>query len=128
MGRVRYNEQLAAALGPDAPSVVTCDSGCRTQWERAQVWVAQHSKWKIQQATDVLIDTFNPVDGGYGFRVTKTPTGQPGRYRIELLAACGSGKLEGCYPTEDLVMRAFSRYIATGDDVLTRVGAGYSIR
>jgi hypothetical protein len=95
-----------------------CDSlDCATQWERAQVWIARHSRWKIQTASSVLIQTYNPKknDLTYGFIVTREPEGE-GRYRIQFEPQCGN--FLGCDPSKNRLTRAFYRYILTGEDVL----------
>jgi hypothetical protein len=115
-------------LGPaTGASEATCDTGCREAWERAQLWVVHHSKWKIQTATDVLIETFNPTqyDPSYGFTATKEPLGG-GRSRISLGMSCGNPF--GCNPRAADVSMAFNYYVATGNDVLNGVSYGSAIR
>ena len=35
------------------------EADCKAKWESAQLWVVHHSGYKIQLATDVLIETYN---------------------------------------------------------------------
>jgi hypothetical protein len=116
----RPNLQLQSALAParETPAFATCDSTtCREQWERAQVWIALHSKWKVQTATDVMIETYNPTqyDPSYGFSVLKAPVGG-GRYHIGLALKCGNAF--GCSPSVQQVRTAFVHYVITGTDLL----------
>ena len=114
----------ALAAVPAVPTPSVCDAtSCKEQWERAQVWVAKHSRWKIQTATDVQIATFNPTGdevqrASYGISVLKEPA-ESGRYRITLSLSCGStGPLISCDPKPVDIQRAFYHYIQTGKDVL----------
>jgi len=96
---------------------VTCQNGCKIEWERAQLWIAKHSKMKIQLSTDVLIQTFNPIHQEiiYGFSVTKEPTG-PDSYVIRMQLECGN--MLGCDPKPIDVRNAFYYYVKTGVDLL----------
>lgn len=45
-------------------------------WARANLFVAQHSDMKIQNATEFLIDTYNVTEvGSFGYTFTRTPVG-----------------------------------------------------
>lgn len=107
-----------APAGVESP--VLCDV-CKTEWERSQLWLLAHSKWKLQMATDVVLQTFNPIeyDVSFGFQVTKSP--KAGGYQIVMAAICGNPL--GCEPEAADVRRAFYHYVRTGDDLL--LGAGY---
>jgi len=111
--------QANLAQAQDRP--VPCADTCKLQWERAQLWLVQHSAWKLQMATDVVLQTYNPPahDVTYGFQVTRTPAGSG--YVIALQLVCGN--MYGCDPLPADVRRAFYHYVATGDDLLA--GAGY---
>lgn len=115
------------ALGPAAyAGPFMCDTDCKPAWERAQLWIVRHSKWKIQTATDVMIQTFSPVgyDVSYGFVATKEPIGG-GRYRISLAMRCGN---ISCDPGESDVRSAFNYYVAGGSDVLAANNHAGSVR
>lgn len=74
-------------------SIPTCtgEADCKAKWEAAQLWVVHNAGWKIQTATDVLIETFNPPRGDtrIAARVTKEPLGQ-GRYKLLIFTWCGN--------------------------------------
>jgi len=55
--------QHHAASGP-----LPCASqaACDLAWGNLQVWISQHSRWRIRMANDVLIETFGPSTIGYG--------------------------------------------------------------
>lgn len=116
--------RLQPTLAPAANvgGSVTCPNGCKAEWERAQLWIARHSQWKTQIATDVLVQTYNPTNNAvsYGFTITKEPVGS-GIYVIRMALACGN--IYGCDPKPLDVSNAFYYYIKTGTDLLQ--GQGY---
>jgi hypothetical protein len=119
----------ALAVIPSNPTIVTCDSGCVPQWQRAQIWLANHSVMKVQTATDALLQTYNVpgYEPNYSFSVIKEPQQVAGQYRISMTMACGNPL--GCAPSEAQVLQSFSHYVRTGTDVLAgNVRAGLSIR
>ncbi len=124
MGCATVSTRLQSALAPAANigDSVTCQNECKAEWQRAQLWLAKHSKWKIQTATDVLIQTFNPTqyDPSYGFSVMKEPVGS-GTYVIRMELFCGN--LFGCDPKPLDVKKALFYYVKTGVDLLQ--GQGY---
>jgi len=78
-------------------TVPTCEgqADCNAKWEAAQLWVVHNAGYKIQTATSVLIETYNP--GQYGAelaaRVTKEPIGS-GRYMLVVQTWCNN--IFGC--------------------------------
>lgn len=100
---------------PDQP--VSCGA-CAVEWQRAQIWLTQHSKWRIATATDVTLVTFQPTDFdvSYGFQVLRIPR-SAGGYQISMALVCGNPL--GCDPQKDHVRQAFYHYVVTGRDVLT---------
>lgn len=68
--------EMADELAAAEHSTVTCKSkaACSKAFALAQIYVQQHSDQKIQVATDTIIDTYNPTEGGnVGITVTKVP-------------------------------------------------------
>ena len=115
------NPAVTAALVPAAMigTSVPCDSTtCKEDWERAQLWIVKHSRWKIQTTTDVLIETYNPVgyEPSYGFTVVREPAGG-GSYSISMTMTCGN--MFGCSPKPVEVQEAFYYYVARGIDLLS---------
>lgn len=114
---------LLAALAP-APAATQFLCGgenCNLAWQRAQLWISKHSRWKIQTATDVLIQTYNPSANSptYGFTVSEEPM-EPGTYRITIQIVCGN--LLGCNPRPEDIARAFYYYLDSGKDLLAIYG------
>jgi len=68
---------------------------CDVYWQRAQVWVAKYSTWRIQTATDVLIQTYGPGDSNteLAYRIFREPTADGG-FLISFWAGCGN--IFGC--------------------------------
>lgn len=86
------------------------EDDCRVKWEAAQLWVTRNAGFKIQVATSVLIETYNPTDYSprLAMRLTKEPMGG-GRYRLRLEAWCAN--LFGCSPTPASATLAFNYQI-----------------
>lgn len=80
-------------------TVPTCSGtdDCNAKWEAAQLWVVHNSGYKIQTATGVLIETYNPSKSSPNIaaRVTKEPQGG-GTYRILVSVWCDN--IFGCRP------------------------------
>lgn len=70
---------------------------CNAKWEAAQLWVVHHSAYKIQTATNVLIETYNPASSSpqIAARVTKEPQGA-GKYKLLVTVWCDN--MFGCVP------------------------------
>lgn len=117
--------KVRSALEParDIGTEVICEKDqCQEYWQRAQVWIAKHSYWKIQTATDVTIVTYNPTrrDASYGFTVIK----EPGVFDMQIITIrMNCGNMFGCSPKPEDVQRAFLYYVKTGIDLL--IGIGY---
>lgn len=69
----------------------TCEGekDCAAKWDAAQLYVVKNSDFKIQTATNVLIETFSPSPGDLGtaISVTKEPLGG-GRFKFVVRAYC----------------------------------------
>lgn len=80
-------------------TIPTCANkdDCSAKWDAAQLWIVHHAAYKIQTATNVLIETFNPSnsDTGLAARVTKEPMGA-GKYKILVSLWCDN--IFGCIP------------------------------
>ena len=112
--------EIVTALEPaqGMPSEVRCSDPCTDEWQRAQFWIGTYSGWKIQTATDVMIQTFNPSEQSAerGFTVTREPLGN-GEYAIRLGQSCAN--FIGCGSAKDLeVEQAFLYYVQTGTDLV----------
>jgi hypothetical protein len=120
--------ELTTALAPAASigTSVECDSGCKIEWQRAQFWLAKHATTKVLTATDVTIQTYNPLPDTrhYSFSVAKEPIGGD-RYRISAQAFCQS--MLGCSPKEIDVLNALLYYVKTGDDLIAGKVSGGAI-
>jgi hypothetical protein len=130
LGCTPISTRLQPILAPASnmeDSITCCQTECNDAWQRSQLWLVKHSKWKIQTATDVVIQTFNPIkcDVSYGFTIIKEPLGD-GCYDIRMELVCGNPL--GCDPKPIDVKRAFYYYVKTGIDLLTGQGYLGSIR
>lgn len=70
---------------------------CKQMWEAAQVWVVRNSGFRVQVATDAIIETFSSVGNttALAARVVKEPLGS-GSYRIVVSVWCDN--IFGCSP------------------------------
>lgn len=51
---------------PTAGGSVECQGAqCALMWQRVQTWVATNSRYRIQIATDSILQTFGPHDNVY---------------------------------------------------------------
>jgi hypothetical protein len=115
---------LKPAEGIAFEAICEGEEDCDTYWERAQIWVARHSKMKIQTSTETLVQTYEAQGASgstYYFTVSKEPLEEENEYRIVMEAAC-SGTM--CSPKIDEVYKAFYYYVTTGEDLLVDVKDG----
>lgn len=100
------------AMSAEAAEPLLCSNKpqCDAYWQRAQVWVASNSNYRIQVATDAIIETYGPYTGKaqLAFRVTRVPNAD-GSARILILPACDG--LLGCYPTRTAAVIDFKRFV-----------------
>lgn len=98
--------------GSEAYEPLTCASRpeCDVYWTRAQVWVADHSRYKIQTATDAVIQTYGPIEWrpDLAYKVTREAKAD-GSARIRIDATCYSPA--GCAPSRTEATIAFKRYV-----------------
>lgn len=87
---------------------------CDTYWQRAQIFVATHSKWKIQIANDTLIQTYGPgqYDTASAFSIMKEPSGSD-KYRIKISVGCNNPIR--CIPLPIDAAYAFKKYVKEGN-------------
>lgn len=89
-------KEMADELVAAEHATVTCKSKatCNKAFALAQIYVQQHSDQKIQVATDTIIDTYNPTEGGnVGITVTKVPRAGA----TEVISITPHCKTEGMY-------------------------------
>jgi hypothetical protein len=101
-----------STVSPEALQAPVCASTaeCNDAWRRAQVYVASHSGYKIQTATDSIIQTFGPADSSpdIAFQVTRQPMGG-GREQIVASAICDN--IFGCIPKTGEAIAGFNAYV-----------------
>lgn len=93
-------------------NIPTCEGeeDCRAKWEAAQVWVTKNAGYKIQNATSVLIETYNATGGSVqlSVRVVKEPLGG-GRYKFVVSTWCDN--IFGCSPDSWQAAHDFNRVV-----------------
>lgn len=83
---------------------------CAAMWQRAQAWVATNSRYKIQIATDVVIQTYTPTRSStdLGFTIVREVVA-PDQYRFITKAGCDN--IFGCMPSREKALAALHRYM-----------------
>jgi len=105
-------EQQASLAEPPKP--IRCHSGadCDAKWSRANAWMAEHSKYKVESSSESLIQTSGPstfeTDPYPSYKVTKVAMG-PAEYSIEFTGACDS--IFPCTPTVSVAQADFTQSI-----------------
>ncbi|MDN7178593.1 hypothetical protein M0D69_11275 [Caballeronia sp. SEWSISQ10-4 2] len=91
--------QIAGETMEQATAPLTCTNKaeCDAWWARAQVWVINHSEYKLQTVTDSIIQTDGPSGGkrALAYQITKTPSNE-GTATIGFAAHCDN--MLGCEP------------------------------
>lgn len=110
-----------AAPAPDAATSALADEPlycngaeqCNLYWRRAQVWLANNSKYRIQSATDTVITTHGPSSGSIerAYQVVRMPM-DAGREQITIASGCGN--IYGCNTHQDSMAASFKRFVKTG--------------
>lgn len=104
--------QQASNLSAEALDPVVCEGTeqCSLYWKRAQLWIATNSRWKIQNATEVVITTYTPTNSSayFGFQVIREPIDTKGRERIGIQPICVN--IFGCGDLNGTVV-SFKRYV-----------------
>ena len=103
------------AIQNDALIAPTCKdkSTCDLYWQRAQIWVSQHSSWRIQTANETIIQTFGPGNKEItlAYTITKIPDGKGGA-SITYQASCDN--IFGCEMRPVDAFVSLKRFITTG--------------
>ncbi|CAE6688673.1 hypothetical protein R69927_00241 [Paraburkholderia domus] len=103
-------------VDPDVMQIATTPLTCSTKtecdvwWQRAQTWVTSHSKYKIESATDTLIQTAGPEGGkrALAYQITRTPN-PDGTATIGFAAHCDGAM--GCKPNPWEAGADFKEYV-----------------
>jgi hypothetical protein len=87
---------------------------CDYYWQRAQLWIAQNAPFKIQTMSDVMIQTYGPIDTDQrmAYLVTKD-TRQDGSAHIVINIHCGNDY--ACYPPAYVAALSFKAFVKDTD-------------
>jgi hypothetical protein len=96
-----------------APLTCTNKAECDAWWGRAQVWVTNHSEYKMQTVTDSIIQTAGPSGGkrALAYQITKTPSNE-GTATIGFAAHCDN--MLGCEPNPWKAGADFKQFVRGG--------------
>lgn len=107
-------EQAEQTKIANTPLIFTIEKSKSDEtWGRAQVWLTSYASYKIQTATDYVLQTFAPVESNsddYAYEVTRLPGGTSDTFTVKCVA--GSAWLYG----DNALMNAkvFAHYLQTG--------------
>ena len=106
----QYDPATQAKLNEIQRTIPTCsgDKECNAKWETAQLWVVKNAGYKIQNATNVLIQTYNATGSRVDIaaQITKEPLGG-GRYQF--IANIWCDNIFGCRPNRLDALMDFNR-------------------
>lgn len=107
--------QIAGDTMEQATAPLTCTNKaeCDAWWGRAQVWVTNHSEYKLQTVTDSIIQTTGPSGGkrALAYQITKTPSNE-GTATIGFAAHCDN--MLGCEPNPWKAGADFKQFVRGG--------------
>jgi len=107
--------QIAGETMEQATAPLTCTNKaeCDAWWARAQVWVSNHSEYKLQTVTDSIIQTDGPSGGkrALAYQITKTPSNE-GTATIGFAAHCDN--MLGCEPNPWKAGADFKQFVRGG--------------
>lgn len=100
----------AVTAQANEPLYCSSEQQCRIYWQRAQVWISNNSRWKIQTLSDSLIVTFTPRDGSIdrAYKAMKVPVSTE---RAQILLATGCANMFGCRPHQDAAIASFKAFV-----------------
>ena len=100
---------------PEAMEPLVCSNKmqCDAWWQRAQSLVALNSFWKIQTASDAVIQTYGPGQSRVelAYTITRIPEAN-GSARITISGACAN--IFGCSPKLVDAVLSFKRFVKAG--------------
>ncbi|CAG2161348.1 hypothetical protein [Cupriavidus numazuensis] len=99
-----------AYVGPPSAMGVPCANRaqCDTYWQRAQAWVAMNSRYRIQIATDVVLQTYGSRDMELAYYITRV-VNSDGSATIVVDATCGN--MFGCATDPAAAKSDFRRFV-----------------
>lgn len=102
----------------DAPKPITCKPGkdCEAKWARANAWVSEHSKYKVEANSDSMIETAGPgtfeTDPSPSYKVRKLAIGGE-QYAIEFSGECAS--MFACTPALSTAQADFTEAVMAAE-------------
>ncbi|SAL48552.1 hypothetical protein AWB71_02669 [Caballeronia peredens] len=115
LGGCAVQDQVSSTTMEQATQPLTCMSRaeCDAWWARSQVWVTNHSEYKLQTITDSIIQTAGPSSGkrALAYQITKTPTNE-GTATIGFAAHCDNPL--GCEPNPWKAGADFKQFVRNG--------------
>jgi hypothetical protein len=114
-GCITAEQQASVA---ESPKPITCHAGadCDAKWSRANSWITEHSKYKVETSSDSVIQTSGPStfesDPSPRYQVRKLAIGGD-QYAIEFTGGCDS--IFECTPTLSTAQADFTQSILAAE-------------
>lgn len=96
----------------EAPIICSGKSQCDDYWRRTQYWISTHSGFKVQVATDTVIETYGAPNYSlrWAFSARREP-GPNGADMITISPSCGPAPI--CQESRVQLVRDAQRYISS---------------
>ncbi len=115
LGGCASQDQVSSTTMEQATQPLTCMSKaeCDAWWARAQVWVTNHSEYRIQTITNSIIQTAGPSSNkrALAYQITMTPTNEA-TTTIGFAAHCDHPL--GCKPNPWQAGADFKQFVRNG--------------
>lgn len=111
-GCATTQHQLTEAEVAEASAPLMCsgDAECKRYWQRAQIWLVQTSRWRMQVATDTVLEAVgnDPYAIERSYRIMKVPM-EGESYRLTIQSGCRN--IFGCATTDIQDALRFKRFV-----------------
>src|SRR5688500_13622770 len=105
-------QPVAPSIEAEAKEPLLCrdKAQCDLYWQRAQVWIATNSKYRIQSVTDTVLTTHGPIehDTQFAYHLEREPS-ETGGGKITIRMICGN--MFGCGQRQYPTAIAFKKYV-----------------
>lgn len=96
------------------PVICETKAQCDFYWQRAQVFIATYSRYRIQTATDTVLETYGPLGSNVelAYKVIRI-SNTNGSAQITINAGCAN--MFGCSPDRFVGIANFKNYLRLSD-------------
>jgi len=95
----------------DTTPECTTEPQCDAMWGAAQIWIVKNAGYKLQAATDVVIETYSPSDSSTALRVRALK--EPSENGKVITASVWCGNIFGCDRNPLKATLDFNEYVSS---------------